>query len=38
LKVTSDKLGLGLKAYGPETHIAAVIPMVVGVIAPFAGA
>eukprot|EP00403_Amphidinium_massartii_P008515 CAMPEP_0178409836 /NCGR_PEP_ID=MMETSP0689_2-20121128/20666_1 /TAXON_ID=160604 /ORGANISM="Amphidinium massartii, Strain CS-259" /LENGTH=1087 /DNA_ID=CAMNT_0020030987 /DNA_START=63 /DNA_END=3326 /DNA_ORIENTATION=- len=30
MKVASDKLGLGVKLYGPETHITAVIPMALG--------
>eukprot|EP00927_Polykrikos_kofoidii_P066399 TRINITY_DN61_c0_g1_i6.p1 TRINITY_DN61_c0_g1~~TRINITY_DN61_c0_g1_i6.p1 ORF type:complete len:1087 (+),score=161.49 TRINITY_DN61_c0_g1_i6:195-3455(+) len=30
VKVASDQLGLGLKVYGPETHITAVIPMALG--------
>merc|ERR1719188_321985 len=30
VKAASDKLGLGLKVYGPETHITAVIPMALG--------
>jgi len=30
VKVASDKLGLGIKVYGPETHITAVIPMALG--------
>ncbi|CAE7674174.1 Acly [Symbiodinium pilosum] len=30
LKVASDKLGLGVKVYGPETHITAVVPMALG--------
>ncbi|CAE8600624.1 unnamed protein product [Polarella glacialis] len=33
VKAASDKLGLGLKVYGPETHITAVIPMCLGLIA-----
>jgi len=32
LKVCSDKLGLGIKVYGPETHITAVIPMALGLV------
>jgi len=34
MKVASDKLGLGVKLYGPETHITAVIPMALGLIQP----
>lgn len=34
VKVASDRLGLGLKVYGPETHITAVIPMALGLMAP----
>mmetsp|Transcript_55763 Transcript_55763/g.103149 ORF Transcript_55763/g.103149 Transcript_55763/m.103149 type:complete len:1088 (-) Transcript_55763:158-3421(-) len=34
MKVASDKLGLGVKLYGPETHITAVIPMALGIITP----
>ncbi|CAK9075820.1 unnamed protein product [Durusdinium trenchii] len=30
LKVASQKLGLGVKVYGPETHITAVVPMALG--------
>merc|ERR1712190_197363 len=30
VKAASDKLKLGLKVYGPETHITAVIPMALG--------
>merc|ERR1719428_2648323 len=30
VKIASDKLGLGIKVYGPETHITAVIPMALG--------
>eukprot|EP00931_Biecheleriopsis_adriatica_P117840 TRINITY_DN9331_c0_g2_i1.p1 TRINITY_DN9331_c0_g2~~TRINITY_DN9331_c0_g2_i1.p1 ORF type:complete len:1112 (+),score=281.15 TRINITY_DN9331_c0_g2_i1:71-3337(+) len=30
LKAASDKLGLGIKVYGPETHITAIIPMALG--------
>merc|ERR1719414_1239648 len=30
VKAASDKLGLGLKVYGPETHITAIIPMALG--------
>merc|ERR1719436_1672832 len=30
VKAASDKLGLGLRVYGPETHITAVIPMALG--------
>ncbi|CAE8655617.1 unnamed protein product [Polarella glacialis] len=33
VKAASEKLGLGLKVYGPETHITAVIPMALGLIA-----
>jgi len=32
VKAASDKLGLGVKVYGPETHITAVIPMALGLI------
>merc|ERR1712151_914837 len=28
------KLGLGIKVYGPETHITAVVPMALGLMAP----
>mmetsp|Transcript_37166 Transcript_37166/g.87117 ORF Transcript_37166/g.87117 Transcript_37166/m.87117 type:complete len:1089 (+) Transcript_37166:59-3325(+) len=34
MKAASDRLGLGIKLYGPETHITAIIPMALGVIAP----
>mmetsp|Transcript_69216 Transcript_69216/g.150619 ORF Transcript_69216/g.150619 Transcript_69216/m.150619 type:complete len:1089 (-) Transcript_69216:168-3434(-) len=34
VKVAGDRLGLGLKVYGPETHITAVIPMALGLIDP----
>merc|ERR1719229_1415843 len=34
VKAASDRLGLGLKVYGPETHITAVIPMALGLLAP----
>merc|ERR1719414_2302148 len=34
VKAVSDKLGLGIKIYGPETHITAVIPMALGIIEP----
>lgn len=30
LKIASDRLGLGIKVYGPETHITAIIPMALG--------
>merc|ERR1719422_1360488 len=30
VKAASDKLGLGLKVYGPEPHITAIIPMALG--------
>merc|ERR1712048_1072082 len=30
VKAASDRLGLGIKVYGPETHITAVIPMALG--------
>jgi ATP citrate (pro-S)-lyase len=30
VKVASEKLGLGIKIYGPETHITAIIPMALG--------
>jgi len=33
VKAASEKLGLGLKIYGPETHITAVVPMALGIIA-----
>mmetsp|Transcript_9699 Transcript_9699/g.29138 ORF Transcript_9699/g.29138 Transcript_9699/m.29138 type:complete len:1084 (-) Transcript_9699:354-3605(-) len=33
-KAASDKLGLGIKIYGPETHITAIIPMALGLIDP----
>ncbi|CAJ1374861.1 unnamed protein product [Effrenium voratum] len=32
VKAASDKLGLGIKVYGPETHITAIIPMALGLI------
>jgi len=32
VKAASDRLGLGVKVYGPETHITAVIPMALGLI------
>jgi len=32
LKIASDRLGLGIKVYGPETHITAVIPMALGLV------
>jgi len=32
LKVASNKLGLGIKVYGPETHITAVVPMALGLV------
>merc|ERR1719367_246507 len=34
VKVAGDKLGLGLKIYGPETHITAIIPMALGLVEP----
>merc|ERR1719284_1313646 len=34
VKAASDKLGLGIKVYGPETHITAIIPMALGIIDP----
>jgi len=34
VKIASNKLGLGLKVYGPETHITAVIPMALGLKEP----
>jgi len=34
VKAASDKLGLGLKVYGPETHITAVVPMALGLMSP----
>jgi len=34
LKAVSDKLGIGVKVYGPETHITAVVPMALGLQAP----
>jgi len=34
VKAAGDKLGLGLKIYGPETHITAVVPMALGIIDP----
>jgi len=34
VKAAGDKLGLGLKIYGPETHITAIIPMALGLIEP----
>jgi ATP citrate (pro-S)-lyase len=33
VKAASDRLGLGVKVYGPETHITAVIPMALGISA-----
>jgi len=32
VKAASDRLGLGIKVYGPETHITAVIPMALGLM------
>merc|ERR1719440_714921 len=32
VKAASDKLGLGLKVYGPETHITAIIPLALGLM------
>jgi len=32
VKNASDRLGLGLKVYGPETHITAVVPMALGLV------
>jgi len=34
VKAAGEKLGLGLKVYGPETHITAVIPMALGLREP----
>jgi ATP citrate (pro-S)-lyase len=34
MKVCSDKMGLNIKLYGPETHITAVVPMALGLLAP----
>mmetsp|Transcript_31995 Transcript_31995/g.62981 ORF Transcript_31995/g.62981 Transcript_31995/m.62981 type:complete len:1085 (+) Transcript_31995:61-3315(+) len=34
VKAAGEKLGLGLKVYGPETHITAVIPMALGLSEP----
>jgi len=34
VKAASEKLGLGVKVYGPETHITAVVPMALGLMAP----
>jgi len=34
VKVASEKLNLGLRVYGPETHITAVIPMALGLMEP----
>ena len=34
VKAASDKLGLGIKVYGPETHITAIIPMALGLVDP----
>ena len=34
VKAASDKLGLGIKVYGPETHITAIIPMALGLVEP----
>ena len=34
VKAASDKLGLGIKVYGPETHITANIPMALGLVDP----
>eukprot|EP00971_Amphidinium_carterae_P171762 3405443-Amphidinium_carterae.1 len=34
MKAASERLGLGIKLYGPETHITAIIPMALGVIEP----
>jgi ATP citrate (pro-S)-lyase len=34
MKIASDKLGLDIKLYGPETHITAVIPMALGLMEP----
>jgi len=33
VKAASDELGLGVRVYGPETHITAVIPMALGLCA-----
>jgi len=32
MKAASDRLGLGIQIYGPETHITAIIPMALGVV------
>eukprot|EP00401_Gymnodinium_catenatum_P072500 CAMPEP_0117525550 /NCGR_PEP_ID=MMETSP0784-20121206/35826_1 /TAXON_ID=39447 /ORGANISM="" /LENGTH=1092 /DNA_ID=CAMNT_0005321747 /DNA_START=60 /DNA_END=3338 /DNA_ORIENTATION=- len=34
VKAASDRLGLGLRVYGPETHITAVVPMALGLMEP----
>jgi len=34
LKVVSDKLGLDIRIYGPETHITAIVPMALGLQTP----
>jgi len=34
VKAASDKLSLGIKVYGPETHVTAVIPMALGLQEP----
>merc|ERR1719428_2162872 len=31
MRTASEKLGLGIKLYGPETHITAIIPMALGI-------
>ena len=38
VKAASDKLGLGIKVYGPETHITAIIPMALGLVDPLSRA
>jgi len=34
VKAAGDKLGLGLKVYGPETHVTAIVPMALGLQEP----
>jgi len=34
MRAASDRLGLGIKLYGPETHITSVIPMAFGLMEP----
>jgi len=34
VKAASDRLGLGVKVYGPETHVTAVVPMALGLQEP----